>query len=674
LSVSTGADGRVLLNCFAGCAVEAIVAALGLSMGDLFPERRRPNRDSVIDRTYDYVDASGALVYQVVRMSPKKFSQRRPDSQGGWIWDLKGVERVPYRLPQLLAGVVGNDWILVVEGEKDADRLVDMGFVATCNSGGAGHFLSNFADYFSGGRVAILPDNDEAGRDHAKKVASILQGVVSEVRVVELPDLPYRGDVSDWFIKGGTVDDLLRLIAEAATWSPADEAPATAVREADQQGQSADPKRRPVSICMADVEPERVRWLWYPRIPLGKVAIFDGDPDVGKSSVTIDIAARVSNGSPMPDGNRSDVEGPAGVILVSAEDGAGDTIRPRLNAAGADVKRVHLLTDVDFVDDKGCPRRRPWSMPQDLDVLKLLVVETGARLVVIDPLTAFLSGSVDSYRDQDVRGALAPLARLAEETGAAVALVRHLNKAGGANAVYRGGGSIGIIGAARSALLLAKDPSDPSGNRKVMAREKGNLAPAWNSLAYELASSEEHGCARVRWLGESAQTAATLLAVPASSEEVTAIDEAAAFLRDALADGPVAQKQIGDEGRKIGISEKTLRRAKKDINVRSRKLGLGGWAWELPLEDGQGVDDGNVGQVDHLSHDQEIRAREGGQLLEGGHFEVEAIFNPLALRCEVCDEDILGEDRQTGLPWHESCRPEPTPEEFDAEYSEEVWT
>jgi putative DNA primase/helicase len=131
LSVSTGADGRVLLNCFAGCAVEAIVAALGLSMGDLFPERRRPNRDSVIDRTYDYVDASGALVYQVVRMSPKKFSQRRPDSQGGWIWDLKGVERVPYRLPQLLAGVVGNDWILVVEGEKDADRLVDMGFVAT---------------------------------------------------------------------------------------------------------------------------------------------------------------------------------------------------------------------------------------------------------------------------------------------------------------------------------------------------------------------------------------------------------------------------------------------------------------------------------------------------------------------------------------------------------------
>jgi len=674
LSISAGADGRVLLHCFASCVVEAIVAALGLSMSDLFPESPQPKRERVVDRVYDYVDASGALVYQVVRMSPKKFFHRRPDGQGGWVWDLKGVERVPYRLPELLKGVAGGDWVFVVEGEKDVDCLVDKGLVATCNSGGAGKFPSSHANFFSGARAAILSDNDEPGQQHAEQVASILQRSAREVRIVELPGVAHKGDVSDWFNKNGTVDDLLRLTAKAGTWSPAGEVPATAVREADQRGRSTDLTRRPVSICMADVEPEAVRWLWYPRIPLGKLTIFDGDPDVGKSSVTIDIAARVSNGSPMPDGNRSDVEGPAGVILVSAEDGAGDTIRPRLDAAGADVKRVHLLTDVDFVDDKGCPRRRPWSMPQDLDVLKLLVVETGAHLVVVDPLTAFLASSVDSYRDQDVRGALAPLARLAEETGAAVALVRHLNKAGGANAVYRGGGSIGIIGAARSALLFAKDPSDPSGNRKVMAREKGNLAPAWNSLAYELVSSEEYGCARIRWLGESAQTAATLLAVPASSEEVSAIDEAATFLRDALADGPVAQKQIVDEGRKIGISEKTLRRAKKDINVRSRKLGLGGWAWELPLEDGQGVDDGNVGQVDHLSHDQEIRAGEGGQLLEGGHFEVEAIFNPLALRCEVCDEDILGEDRQTGLPWHESCRPEPTSEGFDGEHSEAAWT
>ncbi len=671
LSFRKGADGRVLVKCHAGCLVETVVARLGLSMGDLFPESPQPNRKGIIDRVYDYVDANGAPRYQVVRYSPKSFKQRRPNGSGGWIWNLKGVERLPYRLPQLLAGVAGDDLIFVVEGEKDVDCLVGRGLVATCNSGGAEKFPPSHAGFFSGARVAILPDNDEKGRSHAEQVASILHRSSREVRVVELPGLAYKEDVSDWFINGGTVDALLRLVSEAGTWSPAGETPAAVDGDTKPQDPFADSTRRPVSICMADVVPERVRWLWYPRIPLGKVTILDGDPDVGKSSVTIDIAARVSNGAPMPDGNRTDVEGPGGVILVSAEDGPGDTIRPRLDAAGADVKRVHLLTDVDYVDDNGCLRRRLWTM-QDLDVLKLLVLEHGAQLVVIDPLMAFLPSSVNSFSDQDVRGALAPLARLAEETGAAVVLVRHLNKAGGGNALYRGGGSIGIIGAARSALLFAKDPSDPSGNRKVMAREKGNLAPVWNSLAYELVSSEEHGCARVRWLGESAQTAATLLAVPVSNEEISAIDKAAAFLRETLADGPVAQKQIVDEGRKIGISEKTLQRAKKDLNVLSRKPGLGGWTWELPPEDGQVTTDNNVGQVGHLQHDQEIRADEGGQTLEGGHFEAEAMFNPLVLHCEVCEQVILGEDRQTGLPWHESCRPEPTSEELDAEQSEEV--
>jgi hypothetical protein len=127
LSISAGADGRVLLHCFASCVVEAIVAALGLSMSDLFPESPQPKRERVVDRVYDYVDASGALVYQVVRMSPKKFFHRRPDGQGGWVWDLKGVERVPYRLPELLKGVAGGDWVFVVEGEKDVDCLVDKG-------------------------------------------------------------------------------------------------------------------------------------------------------------------------------------------------------------------------------------------------------------------------------------------------------------------------------------------------------------------------------------------------------------------------------------------------------------------------------------------------------------------------------------------------------------------
>ncbi len=320
-------------------------------------------------------------------------------------------------------------------------------------------------------------------------------------------------------------------------------------------------RRRPISTCMADVVAERVRWLWFPRIPLGKLTLFDGDPDVGKSTVSIDIAARVSNGAAMPDLSASGLTAPAAVILVSAEDGAADTIRPRLDAAGADVGRVHLLTDVEYADEEGVIHVRPWSMPVDFDVLEKLVMETEARLVIIDPMNAFLVNAVDSHRDQDVRGALAPLARLAEETGPAVVLIRHLTKAGGANALYRGGGSIGIIGAARSAVLLAKDPTDPSDRRRVMARVKGNLAPEWPSLAYELVPAEEHDCSRVRWLGVSDQSAARLLQEPQGPDERDELAEMAQLLWDLAVEG----------GGSIGVSEamKALRNAGYEVSTKT---------------------------------------------------------------------------------------------------------
>jgi len=340
--------------------------------------------------------------------------------------------------------------------------------------------------------------------------------------------------------------------------------------------------RRPVSVRLSDVEPERVGWLWPARIPYGKLTVLDGDPGTGKSTLTLDLAARVSNGGRMPDDVMPEKPGKAGVVLVSAEDGAGDTIRPRLDAAGADVERVHLLTDVDDIDDEGKMRRRPWTMPRDIDVLRDLVVTTGARLVIIDPMNAVLATAVDSYRDQDVRVALAPLARIAEETGAAIVLVRHLTKGGGANALYRGGGSIGIIGAARSGLLAAADPNDEDGTRRVLAATKANLAKAATSLAYELVPAEEHGCARVRWLGESTHTSSSLLTAPRSDEERTAVDDAVEFLRDALAEGAVPAKQLIRAANDAGHSKRTLDRAKKEINARSFKSGVdGGWLWTL---------------------------------------------------------------------------------------------
>ncbi len=339
-----------------------------------------------------------------------------------------------------------------------------------------------------------------------------------------------------------------------------------------------EPLRHPVSVCMADVVAEQVQWLWPKRIPLGKVTVFEGHPDVGKSTVSIDIAARVSKGMPMPDGSRPELTGPAAVILVSAEDAAADTIRPRLDAAGADVSRVHLLTDIEDIDEKGVLRIRPWSMTSDgLDVLKSLVVKKQARLVVIDPMNAFFGPAVDSHRDQDVRTALAPLARLAEETEAALILIRHLTKAGGTNAITRGVGSIGIIGAARSAVLFAKDPSDPSERRRVMARSKGNLAPLWSSLAFELesANEEEHACSRVRWLGVSDQSVARLLQEPVSAEERDELEEIAELLKQVVIDGggsvPIANARKALSAAGYEMSSRTLRRARNKAGLETSK-------------------------------------------------------------------------------------------------------
>ncbi|MGO9301901.1 MAG: hypothetical protein ACLQEG_16430, partial [Acidimicrobiales bacterium] len=220
LSVSEGREGLVVIICHAGCAPEAVLVAANLDWNDLFSEASKRNGRAEIVGTYDYVDEDGHLLFQVVRYAPKTFRQRRPDSAGGWTWKLDNVRRVPYRLPELLAGVKGGRWIVVAEGEKDVDRLIREGFVATTNAGGATRFLPEFADYFTGAKVAILPDNDDPGRIHGKQVASMFHDVADEVRVVTLPGLKDHGDVSDWLNAGGSADELKRLILAAPTWEP----------------------------------------------------------------------------------------------------------------------------------------------------------------------------------------------------------------------------------------------------------------------------------------------------------------------------------------------------------------------------------------------------------------------------------------------------------------------
>lgn len=306
----------------------------------------------------------------------------------------------------------------------------------------------------------------------------------------------------------------------------------------------------PVTVRLSDVQPERVRQLWRRRIFLGKLNMLDGDPGLGKTTMLLDIAARTTTGAPMPDGTTPDLDGPASVVILTAEDGLADTIRPRLDAAGADVSRVVAI--------KGIPdghAERPVEIPFDVQSIYDVVDEEQAALVIVDPFVAFLGTELNSYKDQDVRRAMAHLARLAEDTGAAVVLIRHLNKLVTGNPLYRGGGSIGIIGAARSGLLVARDPDDET--RLILAVTKSNLAAMPPAMAYRLEPTPS-GVARVRWEGPTHHTAADLLSRQGDARgERELSPERKAVVTFVLAqDAPVGAKDVA-EG--LSIKEATAR-------------------------------------------------------------------------------------------------------------------
>ncbi len=236
LSLALGEDGRVLLHCHAGCPPEAILATLGLATRDLFPSPASPTvlgsssqgangrgRSGVV--TYDYVDAHGTLLYQTVRRDPKGFFQRRPDGRGGWIHDLTGVGRVLYRLPELLAST-GPVWL--PEGEKDADALAALGFTATTTVGGAtAPWLAPYTAALRDRHVALLADNDDPGQARVQHVARALLGAAASVRIVDLPGLPPKGDVSDWLAAGRSREELLALARATPPLVEADLADAT---------------------------------------------------------------------------------------------------------------------------------------------------------------------------------------------------------------------------------------------------------------------------------------------------------------------------------------------------------------------------------------------------------------------------------------------------------------
>ncbi len=332
-------------------------------------------------------------------------------------------------------------------------------------------------------------------------------------------------------------------------------------------------------VLCSQVTPVPVGWLWEPYLPRGKLVVLDGDPGAGKSFVTLDLAARVSAGLPMPGGAAASP--PADVLLLNAEDAAGDTIRPRLTATGADPERVRLYYAPGLGPDW------PPQFPVDGPPFARVVRELKPALVVIDPLPAFLGPEVSANADQSVRTILNPLAALAAETEACIVLVRHLRKSGGANAIYRGAGSIGIVGAVRTGLMIARHPDDPE--LRVLTVSKTNIGPPGRSLGFRLVCPEGAGQTVVNWTGPLDVSADDLFGscVPLRAGSRSR-ERAGEWLREFLAEGAKRAPDLEAAARTAGIPLRTLNRVKVAVGVVSEAVKCDGkleWWWRDPRAD-----------------------------------------------------------------------------------------
>lgn len=532
-------------------------------------EPRTPTPKAAPLAVYDYCDENGTLLFQVLRYPGKEFRQRRPNGKGGWINNLEGVVRPfpPYRLKDILEADPA-ELVVYVEGEKDADNANNqLGVIATTNPGGAGKLNVDLTP-LKGRRVVVIADKDEPGRRHAKLVAEALIGIAASVKGIELPGENVK-DLSGWLEESDWQEP-----AELRQWLFA------LVDEAEERVNGGKKITRSSGlevIPFSAIAPEILQWLWPERIPLGKIVLIIGDPGLGKSTITIWLIAQVTSGGEWPDRpGEFAIKGDA--LLLSAEDDPGDTIRPRLDAAGAEVDRVHLIKSAILDDGKS----GHFNLGRDIERLEAALKRLpNVRLLVIDPISSYL-GAVDDHRNSELRGLLAPLADLVARYKLAVVGVSHLRKSPG-KAVHAALGSMAYTATARAVHLVAEDPDDK--DRRLFLPVKGNLSAERSGLRFEI--NRESG---VIWLPGSVDVSADQALSP-ERDPAPQKAEAIEFLQEILAGGAVSAKEVFEEAELRGIGRRTLERAKKELGIRSQRGGFGSggtWEWALPAE---GIDD-----------------------------------------------------------------------------------
>jgi len=456
------------------------------------------------------------------------------------------------------------------EGEKDVDSVVRLGALAVTFGGTGDGLPAGCESFFAGRNVIILADNDEGGRAHAENKAALIHSVAQSVRIVHFPELPEKGDVSDWIELGNELDDLQRRVDVAF--------PGTAPNRVFENQSAAGLD----VVCMADIKPTSIEWLWPNWVAIGKVSVLAGEGGRGKSTILCDLAARATTGNKWPDAAAASPSG--GVIILAAEDDVGDTLAPRLLAAGADMARIFVIRSVREENHK----RRGFSLQADLERLEAEIRKRDdIRLIIIDPVSSYL-GKVDSHKNSDVRAVLEPLGEMAARMRVAIICNNHFSKGGG-SANNRVIGSVAFVNQARAAFIVTPDEEDNT--RMLLIPSKMNIAPIRHGLAYRIegclidVEGSEIATSRIMYERTSITISAdqALAALDGNGENRSEKSEAIDFLVDALRGGPVSARDMKKEAADAGISPKSLRSAREALGIKPEKTGFeGGWVWRLP--------------------------------------------------------------------------------------------
>jgi RecA/RadA recombinase len=319
----------------------------------------------------------------------------------------------------------------------------------------------------------------------------------------------------------------------------------------------AEQKKSEVKIISMDtVQREEIKWLWYPYIPFGKLTIIQGDPGEGKTTFALKLAAELSNGQCLGDKEGAELREPINIIYQTAEDGLADTIKPRLEDAGADCSKILVIDESEK------------SLSMQDDRIEQALEQTHARLLILDPIQAFLGDKVDINRANETRDITKKLGALAERTGCAVILIGHMNKGSGTKAAYRGVGSIDFFAIARSVLLVGRVPDNP--NIRAIAQIKNNLGPEGDTVAFQLSDKG------FEWVGNYDISVDELLSGICSGDKKSKAEGLIKSLLEANDTYPA--NEVFVRGKTLGISKRTLENAKQELGVKSVREGTA-WHW-----------------------------------------------------------------------------------------------